>query len=76
MGVSEDNYEIHFAVKHLDNALIIKHLLPTMLKTQKVELNEREVLARSFDYAMVNCQAQDRLNGGIAGEKFFVLVLL
>ena len=76
MSISKDGYKIYFAVKHLDNTLIMEHLLPTMLKTQKVELNERELLARSFDYAMVNCQAQDRLNGGIACEKFFVLVLL
>ena len=33
MGVSKDGYEIHFAINHLGNALIIKHLLPVMLKT-------------------------------------------
>lgn len=32
-GLSKDGYEIHFAVNHLGNALVVKHLLPTLLRT-------------------------------------------
>ncbi|KAI0884934.1 oxidoreductase [Annulohypoxylon maeteangense] len=36
LAVSEDGFEIHFAVNHLAHAMITKRLLPIMLKTAEI----------------------------------------
>ncbi|MCJ1337814.1 hypothetical protein MMC09_003098 [Bachmanniomyces sp. S44760] len=50
-GISEDGYEIQFQVNHLAHALLIKLLLPLMLKTaQKPDADVRIVNMASIAY--------------------------
>jgi retinol dehydrogenase 12 len=50
LGLSEDGYEIHFAVNYLGHALLIKLLLPLLLKTVEIQPDVRVVLLASSGY--------------------------
>lgn len=49
-GVTEDGYEVHFAVNHLGHALLIKLLLPTLLKTAVIQPDIRVITTTSDGY--------------------------
>jgi retinol dehydrogenase-12 len=50
LGLSEDGYEIHFAVNYLGHTLLIKLLLPLLLKTTEIQPDVRVVLLASSGY--------------------------
>ena len=43
-GLSADGYEIQFAVNHLGNAMVVSHLLPTLLATAELAASDVRVL--------------------------------
>lgn len=52
-AVSEDGFEIRFAVNHLAHAMIIQRLLPTMLKTAEMPGSDvRLILLTSVGWQM------------------------
>lgn len=50
LGLSEDGYEIHFAVNYLGHALLIQLLLPLLLKTTEIQPDVRVILLASSGY--------------------------
>lgn len=50
LGLSEDGYEIHFGVNYLSHALLIKLLLPLLLKTAEIQPDVRVILLGSSGY--------------------------
>ncbi|KAI1136803.1 oxidoreductase [Hypoxylon sp. FL0543] len=52
-ALSEDGYEIHFAVNHLAHAMVIQQLLPVMLKTAELPQSDvRLVLLTSVGWQL------------------------
>lgn len=51
-SLTEDGYEIHFGVNHLGHALLIKLLLPLLLKTTGINSDVRVVLLASDGYRL------------------------
>lgn len=49
-AVTKDGYEIQFGTNHLGHALLIKHLLPVMLKTAELYGDARIVSLTSLGY--------------------------
>lgn len=62
-GTSEDGYEIQFATNHLGHALLIKLLLPTMLRTQE----------QGGDVRIVNLSSSAHMNAPSCGIQFSTL---
>jgi retinol dehydrogenase-12 len=49
-GLTEDGYEIQFGVNHLGHALLVKLLLPTLLKTAELHPDVRVIISTSAGY--------------------------
>ncbi|KAL2073155.1 hypothetical protein VTL71DRAFT_10479 [Oculimacula yallundae] len=49
-GLTEDVYEIHFGVNHLGHALLIKQLLPVLLRTAIFQPDVRVIVTSSDGY--------------------------
>jgi retinol dehydrogenase-12 len=49
-GLTEDGYEIQFGVNHLGYALLVKLLLPTLLKTAELHPDVRVIINTSAGY--------------------------
>jgi retinol dehydrogenase-12 len=49
-GLTKDGYEVHFGTNHLGHALLIKLLLPMLLKTAELPSDVRVVTASSDGY--------------------------
>ena len=50
LGLTADGYEIQFGTNHLGHALLIKHMLPTMLRTAKDNGDARIVCLTSTGF--------------------------
>ncbi|KAE9377839.1 oxidoreductase [Stipitochalara longipes BDJ] len=50
LSLSEDGYEIHFAVNYVGHTLLIKLLLPLLLKTTEIQPDVRVILLASSGY--------------------------